>query len=151
MKTPVSVWKERIKLKTIQIALNYLNSHIGSKSREYNELKMSPFLCPNDEVPVNIAKFIAKTQSYMIENVKMNFQQEHKPNFICNSCKKHECNQPHLLNCPALLGRNQLVTYIPNYEDIFDDYNKEEQCFIAKILMENLKIQERIRHIEAIV
>ena len=42
MKTPVSVWKERVKLKTIQIALNDLNSHIGSKSREYNELKMSP-------------------------------------------------------------------------------------------------------------
>ena len=60
MKTPVSVWKERIKLKTIQIALNYLNSHIGSKSREYNELKMSPFLRPNDEASVNIAKFIEK-------------------------------------------------------------------------------------------
>ena len=61
-----------------------------------------------------------------------------------NSCKKHECNQPPLLNCPALLGRNQLIKYIPNYEDIFDDYNKEEQCFIAKILMENLKYKKEL-------
>ena len=144
MKTPVSVWKERIKLKTIQIALNYLNSHIGSKSREYNELKMSPFLCPNVEVPVTIEKCIAKAQGYMIENVKMNFQQQHKPNFICNSCKKNKCNQSHLLYCPALIGSNQLVTYIPNYEDLFDDDNREEQCFIAMILMANLKQKKEL-------
>ena len=95
LKTPVIAWKKRVKLKTIQIALNYLNSNIERKSREYSELKMSPYLCPNDEVPVTIAQFIAKTQSHMIENVKINFQQEHKPNFICNSCKKHECNRSH--------------------------------------------------------
>ena len=29
-------------------------------------------------------------------------------------------------------------------EDIFDDYNKEEQCFIAKILMENLKYKKEL-------
>ena len=49
--TSVSVWKERVKLKTLQIALNYLNSNIGSKSRTYSELKMSPYLSPNNEVP----------------------------------------------------------------------------------------------------
>ena len=72
MKTPVIAWKKRVKLKTIQIALNYLNSNIERKSREYSELKMSPYLCPNDELPVTIAKFIAKTQSHMIENMKIN-------------------------------------------------------------------------------
>ena len=73
-KTPVNIWKERVKLKTEDLALQYLNSNIGSKSRKYHKLQMSPYLSPNDKVPVDIAKFIAKAQSYMIENVKMNFQ-----------------------------------------------------------------------------
>ena len=46
--------------------------------------------------------------------------------------------------CQALLGSNQLVTYIPNYEDIFDDNNIEEQCFIANILIENLKQKKEL-------
>ena len=143
-KIPVNVWKERVKLKTQELSLHYLNSNIGSKSRKYHRLQMSPYLSPNEEVPVDIAKCIAKAQGYMIENVKMNFQQQHKPNFICNSCKKNECNQSHLLYCPALIGSNQLVTYIPNYEDLFDDDNRDEQCFIAMILMANLKQKKEL-------
>ena len=49
----------------------------------------------------------------------MNYQQEYKPNVICSSCMLKECNQSHLLDCEALIGSNQLVTYIPNYEDNF--------------------------------
>ena len=148
MKIPINVWKENVKLKTLENALIYLNSNIGSKSRPYTLLQMSPYLMPNEEVPIEIAKFIAKAQSNMIENVKMNFQQEYKPNFICNACMKNECNQPHLLYCPALLGSNQIVTYIPNYEDLFDDTNKEEQCFIARILIENLKRKKHIDNLK---
>ena len=77
-KTPEREWKEKVKVKTIQLALAYLNSNVGSKSRKYTQLKMAPYLCPNDEIPVETAKFLAKAQSYMIENVKINFQQDHK-------------------------------------------------------------------------
>ena len=89
-------------------------------------------------MPIETAKFLAKAQSYMINNVKMNFQHEYKQNLICNSCKKDDCNQSHLLTCPVLLGNNQLVTYIPNYEDI------EEQCFITSILMGSLKCKKKL-------
>ena len=53
-------------------------------------------------------------------------------------------NQPHLLDCEALSGSNQLVTYIHEYEDIFDDDNIEEQYFIANILMANRKRKKEI-------
>ena len=89
MKIPINVWKDNVKLKTLKNALLYLNSNIGSKSRPYTLLQMSPYLMPNEEVPTEIAKFIAKAQSHMIKNVKMNFQQEYKPNFICNACMKN--------------------------------------------------------------
>ena len=82
----------------------------------------------------------------MIEKVKMNYQQEYKPNFICSSCILKECNQSHLLDCEALIGSNQLVTYIPNYEDIFNDDDTDEQYFIARIMMANLKKKKEIEY-----
>ena len=81
----------------------------------------------------------------MIEIVKSNFQRFYKPNLTCNLCLVSECNQPHLLYCQKLLGSNELVKYIPNYEDIFDDNNPEEQCFIANLMMASLKEKKTVK------
>ena len=43
-----------------------------------------------------------------------------------------------------LIGSNEIVTYIPEYENIFDDENPQEQLFIAKILIENMKKKKTI-------
>ena len=56
----------------------------------------------------------------------------------------NECNQSHLLYCEALIGSNELITYIPKYEDIFNDDNVEEQFFIANIMLANLKKKKAI-------
>ena len=80
----------------------------------------------------------------MVENIKMNFQGNYKPNFLCNSCKISQCDQAHLLYCKKLIGSNQLISYIPNYKDIFNDEDPNEQCFIADILKENLKRKKEI-------
>ena len=85
------------------------------------------------------AKFIAKIQSHMLETVKKNFPGFYKPNLLFNSCSISECNQSHLIYCKNFIESNELVTYIPTYEDIFDDSNPEEQNFIASLLMANLK------------
>ena len=134
-----------MKSKATVFALKYLNSIVGSKSKKYQELKISYFLSAHSEyIPVETAKFIAKAQSHMIENIKTNFQGYYKPNLICDTCLISECNQSHLLNCQKLLGSNELVTYIPNYEDIFDDSNPEEQCYIASLMMANLKKKKQL-------
>ena len=75
----------------------------------------------------------------MVETVKTNFKEKYKPNFLCNLCKLHECNQSHLLYCEKLIGSNELVSYIPDYVDIYNDNEPEEQFFIAKIIIENLR------------
>lgn len=109
---------------------------------------MSRFLTAQHEnIPIETAKFIAKVQSHMVETVKNNFKEFYKPNLLCNSCFISECNQSHLLYCPKLVGSNQLITYIPQYEDIFDDNETEEQCFIANIMMENLKKKKEIESV----
>ena len=72
-KTPKATWKSLIKKKTIELALEFLNSNQGSKSRKSSELKMVKCLCPNNEdITIKIASFIALVQTHMIENVKNN-------------------------------------------------------------------------------
>ena len=133
-------WKQMMKEKTINKALDYLNSVKGRKHRNYGELKMAPYLCPNNEdLSVDVAKFIAKAQSCMIENIKSNFRKQYEPNMICNACNIYECTQAHLLECNVLINGNDLVTYIPIYEEIFDDKNTTEQIYVAMIMMENLR------------
>ena len=80
----------------------------------------------------------------MIETVKMNFKETYKPDLVCKSCSLSECNQSHLLNCSKLIGSNQLVSYIPEYQDIFNDDDPKEQCYIASLMMENLKKKKEI-------
>ena len=136
-------WKQMMKEKTINKALDYLNSVKGRKHRNYGELKMAPYLCPNNEdLSVDVAKFIAKAQSCMIENIKSNFRKQYEPNMICNACNIYECTQAHLLECNVLINGNDLVTYIPIYEEIFDDKNTTEQIYVAMIMMENLRKKE---------
>ena len=66
-------WKSLVKSKSTVCALKFLNSTVASKSKKYLELKISYFLSSNCEnIPVETAKFIAKTQSHMIENIKTN-------------------------------------------------------------------------------
>ena len=92
-------WKSLVKSKSTVCALKFLNSTVASKSKKYLELKISYFLSSNCEnIPVETAKFIAKTQSHMIETIKTNFQVYYKPNLICNAGLISECKQSHLLN-----------------------------------------------------
>ena len=47
----------------------FLNSNQGSKSHQKECLEMSPYLKSNiKHVPIKTASFIAKVQSYMVEN-----------------------------------------------------------------------------------
>ena len=92
-------WKSVVKTKTPEIALKYLNSITGSKSRKYEVLKMSNYLTSQNEyIPIETAKFIVKIQSHMVETVKINFQAFYKPN---------------LLYCSKLIGSTEIITYIP--------------------------------------
>ena len=145
---PEEACKLIVKNKSIEIALEYINSNQGSKSQTRKSLVMAPYLSSNtEEFPLKTASFIAKAQTHMIENIKCNFKEQYKPNLTCNCCHISECNQKHLLECSALLGRNELLTYIPNYIDIFDNENSTEQEYIARLMMENLRRKKTIEQI----
>ena len=68
-------WKSLVKSKSTVCALKYLNSTSCSKSKKFQEFTISYFLSSHCEnIPVETAKFIAKTQSHMIENIKLIFK-----------------------------------------------------------------------------
>ena len=111
-------WKKLIKCKTTEKSLTYLNFNIASRSRKYDSLEMSNYLTSkNEEFGIETEKFIAKLQTHVVKTVKTNFKEKYKPNFLCNLCKLHECNQSHLLYCEKLIGSNELVSYIQDYVD----------------------------------
>ena len=37
-----------------------------------------------------------------------------------------------------------VISYIPNYEDIFNDDDPKEQCFIANVMLANLRKKKEI-------
>ena len=89
---------------------------------------MAPFLTSsNEDFELKTATFIAKIQTHMIEHIKSNFKEQYKPNLLCNSCNLSECTQKHLLECSALIGSNEILSYIPDYCDIFEYDNIQEQ------------------------
>ena len=64
-------WKSFVISRTSACALSYLNYIGGSKSHKYKDLKLSNYLSSkNENIPLETAKFITKTQSHMIETVK---------------------------------------------------------------------------------
>ena len=53
----------------------------------------------------------------------------------------------HLMECSALIGSNELLTYIPHYNDVFDDENPDEQYYIARLMMNNLDKKKIIENL----
>ena len=55
----------------------------------------------------------------------------------CSSCmKKIDETQIHLLNCEVLLGKNENISYIPEYSELYTG-NLKEQAYVSRILKEN--------------
>ena len=92
------------------------------------------------------ASFIAKAQKHMIENIKCNSKQQYKPYLSCKSCHISKCNKK-MFQYSALIGRNEPLTYIPNYIDIFSNENSTEQEYIARLMRDNLRTKTIIEKI----
>ena len=108
---------------------------------------MAEYLLPTENgISANLAKFIAQIQSQMIDGVKANFSRKYEGNLMCDSCKQSECNQQHLLECPVLIGKNENLTYIPNYSDVFGN-DISEIIYIAQLMRENLKMKKDMENI----
>ena len=141
---PKSTFKRLVNLKTKENALNYLNelksAHTKVMDIVHNELEMQTYLSPNIcEMTVDDTKYIFLLRSRMVD-VKANYKGKYF-DYLCTECGKEEETQQHVLECSKLIGKNEMLTYIPNYYDIFSEEVKE-QLYVARILRENMRIQK---------
>ena len=59
-------------------------------------------------------------------------------NIICDGCFIEQSTTKHTLECSELIGRNELVTYLPIYKELYEE-DEDSQVYIARILKDNFR------------
>ena len=93
-------------------------------------MEMQDYLCPN-EMSVQEAKFVFQLRSRMVE-VRTNYGGSH-PDLRCPLCMMEHDTQKHLLECVKLDGVGELVSVLPEYEDLFSR-KLEPKVKVSRIL-----------------
>ena len=99
---------------------------------------MAEYLYPGEEqITIEEQKWLFKCK---VEDIEIRGNQRWKHiNITCYSCKTNEEEtQIHLLNCPGLLGKNEKLSYIPEYKELYEG-ELAEQIYVSRILKENYK------------
>lgn len=108
----------------------------------YEEFAMQNYLMETDiEISLDERKWLFKSRTDDID-IRANYKWKHEA-FTCVSCKENiQEDNEHLLVCSKLIGKNELISYIPEYKDLFSE-NTEEQVYISRILKENFLIRNK--------
>ena len=113
------------------------------KPIEYTHLEMAEYLCASEEdISIEEKKWHFKCRVEDIE-VKANHRWKFT-DITCGSCKNNiEETQSHTLNCHIFLGKNENVTYIPDYNELYIG-NLSEQIYVSRLIKENYnrRVQE---------
>ena len=143
-----SIVKEEIKKKTFQYLLEKKEERKSENAKgkllKYTRFDMAEYLNPIDGEDFNIKErkwlFRCRVDDIEVKGNRRWFYQD----ISCTSCQKNVIEtQFHLLFCEGLLGKNELVTYIPNYQDLYNG-TPNEQIYTSRILKENIKIRDNI-------
>ena len=103
---------------------------------KYDEFKMQEYLTNTEEnMSIEEQKWIFKCR---VEDMNIKANQRGKYEDIsCPSCMKNvDETQSHILLCEYLLGKNENISYIPEYRELYDGELKE-QIYVSRILKEN--------------
>ena len=97
---------------------------------------MADYLRPNEEdMTIDEQKWLIKCRTEDVD-AKANHRWKYNDVF-CSACMKNEIEtQGHILFCDYLLGKNENVSYIPDYEELYHGELKE-QIYVSRLLKEN--------------
>ena len=106
------------------------------KKITYDEFVMAEYLYPNEEgMSIDDKKWLFKCRVEDV-NVKANHRWKHD-NIMCSSCMKNEIEtQKQILFCDSLLGKNKNISYLPDYEELYNG-DLKEQIYVSRLLREN--------------
>ena len=140
-----NIVKEAVRKKAFSYLIKMKNDRKSDNAKgkilEYENFCMPDYLCPTEEdITIEERKHLFKCRVDDL-NVKGNQRWKHQ-DISCLSCKKQEDEtQCHLLFCKDLIGKNSLVTYIPDYKELYyGDIN--EQIYVSRLLKENLRLRD---------
>ena len=137
-------FKEIVKRQTQVKAFEYLNKlkseHSTIAHIEHKEWKMADYLAPTElELSIEERKYIFKCRSKDLD-LKMNkFWMYEKSDKLC-VCEKYEETQSHIIECEILINKNEILSYIPSYNELFGE-DIIEKIYISRMLKENIRVR----------
>ena len=140
---PKATFKKLVKNQIKEKAFNYLinqKEKRNGKGIEIHHLKhgMQNYLKSEDmDINNDERKLILQLRTKMNFKVKSHFKRMHTDT-ICDGCRKVESTTRHSLECPVLLGKNEIITYLPQYGDLYGN-DENEQVYIARIFRDNMR------------
>ena len=130
-----AILRDAVKKEAYKYLSDIQAGHSKTKNLRYSGLQMQPYLTSHRSTTIQQKAMFFKLRTRMID-VRDNFKTGNV-SVLCRCCQKGVETQAHLLQCEAL-GEQDLVTSLPNYNDLFEeDPVKIEQ--IGTILIEKFK------------
>ena len=127
-------FKNLVKKKEKEASFEYLliekSKHSKVAHINYREFGMQDYLQPNAS-SIQESKFLFMLRCRMID-IRCNYGGKYTDT-LCPLCVKGEDSQPHLLVCEKLDENTDIVTDIPEYEEIFQ-YDLEQKMNTSRIL-----------------
>ena len=118
--------------------MSYFTENAKGKLLEYGQLEKSEYLTPiESDFSIEETKWLLKSR---LEDIDI-ARKWNNESILCGNCQTIEFNQRHLFECQFLIGKNEIVTYIPKYEDLFIG-DIEEQIYASRIFKENYSIMK---------
>ena len=132
--------KEKVKLKAFEYLILKHTKRNPHNIIKYENFEMAKYL-QKDNLGFSVREkqnlFQCRTNDI---DVKANRSWKYN-NLICRSCNETDKieTQEHLLLCKNVFDRNEKVTYIPVYSDLYSN-DIEEQMYTSMILCGNLSL-----------
>ena len=139
---PKQTYKKLIKKKIMEFSFKYLIEKRNTRNGKgieimYEKLEIQSYLNTEDmNITNEERKYIFQLRIKMCFKIKTHFRNTFD-NTVCEGCNIEESTTSHTLACKSLIGGNELVTYLPNYGDLYGEY-KDEVVYLARVIKDNL-------------
>ena len=139
---PKQTYKKLIKKKIMEFSFKYLIEKRNTRNGKgieimYEKLEIQSYLNTED---INITneerKYIFQLRTKMCFKIKTHFRNMFE-NTVCEGCHREESTTSHTLSCKSLIGGNEIVTYLPNYDDLYGE-DEDELVYLARVIKDNL-------------
>ena len=140
---PKQTYRKLIRRKITEFSFKYLLEKRNRRNgkgieMQYKKLEMQPYLGTEDmDISNEERKFIFQLRTKMCFKVKTHFSHMYE-NTICDGCQVEESRTSHILECRSLIGANEIVTYLPEYRDLYGE-DEDEIVYISRIVKDNLR------------